>query len=152
VRRRPRVGPVSDPDLGAQVIRRKSERDHFDVREKGRSRDRLWVMVCKRCRPNMRQNRNETASSLLVAILSVALSSGARHFQKTVWSGLIIATNTPRPTDAGGVTQIEERCENFLAIPVPLNRGSAQDVKTGEGRLAREHNISPPCRFPGRES
>src|SRR5207253_7650873 len=103
--------PVSDRDFGGSGRSdNKSKRDHFDVREEGRSRDRAlggWsAIVAARIRGKIKMRPRLL---LLVAILSVALSIGGASLpEQTVWSGLIIATNSPptEPTPAE-VTQIE---------------------------------------------
>jgi hypothetical protein len=72
---------------------------------------------------------------LLVAILSVAFSSGGASLpEQTVWSGLIIATNTPptEPTPAE-VTQIEGALQKLFGYSQFQLIGEARKtLKTGE--------------------
>ena len=71
---------------------------------------------------------------LLIAILSVALSSGGSLPEQTVWSGLIIATNSPpiEPTPAE-VTQIEGTLRKLFGYSQFQLIGEARKtLKTGE--------------------
>src|SRR5437660_1876624 len=92
-------------------------------------------MVCNRCRLNTRQNKMRLRLLLLVAILSVAVSNGGASLpEQTVWSGLIIASNSP-PTEPTPVevTQIEGTLRKLFGYSQFQLIGEARKtLKTGE--------------------
>src|SRR5437763_4337258 len=71
---------------------------------------------------------------LLITILSVALSSGGSLQEQTVWSGLIIATNsTPIEPTPAEVTQIEGTLRKLFGYSQFQLIGEARKtLKTGE--------------------
>src|SRR5207244_11255956 len=92
-------------------------------------------MVCNRCRPNTRQNKMRPRLLLLVAIVSVAFSIGGASLpEQTVWSGLLIATNSlPTEPTPAEVTQIEGTLRKLFGYSQFQLIGQAtKTLKTGE--------------------